>query len=219
MKVDWGVPAIPAVLVTVLVFAPLFGGDRSSGCSCGGSPTAPLVAKLVVTIGLMVALMGLAVTIWDPNVGPQHPDLLRDRRVQHRRRRSCRGSASSPSSPASLLAVVIRLVLYRTRLGVAMRAVVDQRELAALNGARPGLTSSFAWGLGTAMAALAGIFLAEELSNLSVETLTLFIVNAFAAAIIGRLKSLPLDVRGRDDHRHRDRVPVELLDLAQRLDG
>jgi len=41
------------------------------------------------------------------------------------------------------------------------------------------------------MAALAGIFLAEELSNLSVETLTLFIVNAFAAAIIGRLKSLP----------------------------
>ena len=68
-----------------------------------------------------------------------------------------------------------------------MRAVVDHRDLAALNGARPGRTSMFAWALGTSMAAIAGIFLAEELSNLSVETLTLFIVDAFAAAIIGRL--------------------------------
>jgi branched-chain amino acid transport system permease protein len=77
-----------------------------------------------------------------------------------------------------------------------MRAVVDNRDLAALNGARPGRTSQFAWALGTSMSAIAGIFLAEELSNLSVETLTLFIVDAFAAAIIGRLKSLPLTYVG-----------------------
>ena len=77
-----------------------------------------------------------------------------------------------------------------------MRAVVDNRDLAALNGARPGRTSMFAWALGTSMAAIAGIFLAEELSNLSVEILTLFIVDAFAAAIIGRLRSLPLTYLG-----------------------
>jgi branched-chain amino acid transport system permease protein len=74
--------------------------------------------------------------------------------------------------------------------------VVDHRDLAALNGARPGRTSSFAWALGTAMAAIAGIFLAQELSNLSVDTLTLFIVDCFAAAIIGRLRSLPLTYLG-----------------------
>jgi branched-chain amino acid transport system permease protein len=95
-----------------------------------------------------------------------------------------------------LLALGIRLLLYRTRLGVAMRAVVDNRELAALNGARPGLTSQFSWALGTSMAALAGIFLAEELSTLSIETLTLLIIDAFAAAIIGRLKSLPMTYVG-----------------------
>jgi branched-chain amino acid transport system permease protein len=77
-----------------------------------------------------------------------------------------------------------------------MRAVVDNRELAALNGARPGLTSQFSWALGTSMAALAGIFLAEELSTLSIETLTLLIIDAFAAAIIGRLKSLPMTYVG-----------------------
>jgi len=189
MKVDWGVPPVPAVLVTVLIFAPLFGAIIERLLMRRLSD-APLVAKLVVTIGLMVALMGLAVTIWNPNVARSIPTFYGTDGFTI-------GSTFVPwfrfitIVTGLLLAVIIRIVLYRTRLGVAMRAVVDQRELAALNGARPGLTSSFAWGLGTSMAALAGIFLAEELSNLSVETLTLFIVNAFAAAIIGRLKSLP----------------------------
>ncbi|MCA9299972.1 MAG: branched-chain amino acid ABC transporter permease, partial [Phycisphaerales bacterium] len=189
LKVDWGLPPLLGVLITVLIFAPLFGAIVERVLMRRLSD-APLVAKLVVTIGLMVALMGLAVTIWDPNVSRSIPTFQGTEGFDI-------GSTFVPWFRAItivtglVLAIVMRLVLYRTRLGVAMRAVVDQRDLAALNGARPGLTSSFAWGLGTAMAALAGIFLAEELSNLSVETLTLFIVNAFAAAIIGRLKSLP----------------------------
>ena len=91
---------------------------------------------------------------------------------------------------------MLRFVLYRTRLGVAMRAVVDNRDLAGLNGVRPGRVSAASWALGSAMAAIAGIFLAEELSTLSIEILTLLIVDAFAAAIIGRLKSLPLTYVG-----------------------
>jgi len=189
MKVDWGVPPVLSILVTVLVFAPLFGALIERVLMRRLSD-APLVAKLVVTIGLMVALMGLAVTIWNPNVGRSIPSFYGTDGFTI-------GTTFVPwfrfitIVTGLLLAVIIRIVLYRTRLGVAMRAVVDHRDLAALNGARPGRTSAFAWGLGTSMAALAGIFLAEELSNLSVETLTLFIVNAFAAAIIGRLKSLP----------------------------
>ena len=54
----------------------------------------------------------------------------------------------------------------------------------------------FSWALGSAMAAVAGIFLAEELATLDVQTLTLLILAAFAAAIIGRLKSLPLTFLG-----------------------
>ena len=54
----------------------------------------------------------------------------------------------------------------------------------------------FSWALGIAMAALAGIFLAEELATLSMQTLTLLIIDAFAAAIIGRLKSLPMTYVG-----------------------
>jgi branched-chain amino acid transport system permease protein len=194
LKVNAGIQTMVALLLTVLVAAPLMGAVIEK-IFMRRLTTAPLVSQLVVTIGLMLFLIGLAATFWDPgetrsvgtffgsdgfNIGQTFLPWYRLITIV----------------AGLLLALGIRLLLYRTRLGVDMRAVVDNRELAALNGARPGLTSQFSWALGTSMAALAGIFLAEELSTLSIETLTLLIIDAFAAAIIGRLKSLPMTYVG-----------------------
>src|SRR5262245_16071984 len=196
LKVDWGVPTIPSLVISVLVFAPLFGAVVER-LLMRRLTTAPLVAKLVVALGLMVALMGLAVSIWDPNsVSRSIPTLFPTTEGFNIGDTFIPWFRFTTIVTGLVLALGIRLLLHRTRLGIAMRAVVDHRDLAALNGARPGRTSMFAWALGTAMAAIAGIFLAEELSNLSVEILTLFIVDAFAAAIIGRLRSLPLTYLG-----------------------
>ena len=195
LKVDGGMQTLVAFLLTVLVAAPVLGAliERILMRRLSG---APLVAQLVVTIGLMVFLMGLAVGIWDPSsLTRQIPSFFGTTGFQL-------GETFVPwyrfiAIVTGLgIALALRFLLYRSRLGVSMRAVVDNRDLAALNGARPGRTSMFAWALGTSMSAVAGIFLAQELSNLSVETLTLFIVDAFAAAIIGRLKSLPLTYLG-----------------------
>src|SRR5207247_1182359 len=90
----------------------------------------------------------------------------------------------------------LRFLLYHTRLGIAMRAVVDNRDLAALEGARPAVLSSFAWALGCALAALAGILIAPETADMSTSVLTLLIITAFSAAVVGRLKSLPLTYLG-----------------------
>ena len=194
LKVNLGIQTFVALLLTVLVAAPLF-GIAIERVLMRRLTDAPLVAKLVVTIGLMLALIGIAAWIWDPvesrnvgtffgtdgfNVGQTFIPWYRLITIV----------------AGLLLALLLRVVLYRTRIGITMRAVVDDRDLAALNGARPGRVSMFSWALGSSMAALAGIFLAEELSNLSVETLTLLIVDAFAAAIIGRLRSLPLTYLG-----------------------
>ena len=147
--------------------------------------------QLVVTIGLMFFLMGLAATIWDENsLSPPLPEFFADKHgidigdvvlTWHR---------FITIVVAILVAVFLRLLLYRSRTGVAMRAVVDDRELAGLHGVRPGRVSSLAWALGSSMAAIAGILLAPNV-GLRVDVLTLFIVDAFAAAIIGRLRSLP----------------------------
>ena len=96
---------------------------------------------------------------------------------------------------ALLVAIGLRLLLYNTRLGVAMRATVDDRSLAVMNGADPNRASQASWIIGTQLAALAGILVAPKL-NLSALPLTLLIVNAYAAAMIGRLRSLPMTFVG-----------------------
>lgn len=194
LKINLGIQTLVALLLTVLVAAPLL-GITIERVLMRRLADSPLVAKLVVTIGLMLALIGIAGWIWDPNetrsagtfFGSDGFNLGETFIPWYRLITIVAGLA---------LALLLRVMLYRTRLGVAMRAVVDSRELAALTGARPGRVSMFSWALGSSMAALAGIFLAEELSTLNVESLTLLIVDAFAAAIIGRLRSLPMTYVG-----------------------
>ncbi len=194
LKINLGIQTLVALLITVLIAAPLFGAGIER-LLMRRLATAPLVAQLVVTIGLMLALIGLAAFIWDPTESRAVGTFFGSEGFNI-------GSTFMPYYrlitiiAGILIAVVLRFVLYRTRLGVAMRAVVDNRDLAALNGVKPGRVSAFSWALGSSMAAVAGIFLAEELSSLSIETLTLLIVDAFAAAIIGRLKSLPMTYVG-----------------------
>jgi branched-subunit amino acid ABC-type transport system permease component len=194
LRVDWGVPAPISLILAILVIAPLIGAGiervlmrRLTGAS--------LVVQLVVTVGLMFAFMGLALTIWDPTgesrsidffFGSEGFDIGSTFVLWHR---------FITIATAIVIAILLRLLLYRTRIGVTMRAVVDNRSLAGLHGARPEAASMLAWALGSSMAAVSGILLVPEL-GLQVDALTLIIINAFAAAIVGRLKSLPLTYLG-----------------------
>ena len=58
------------------------------------------------------------------------------------------------------MAVFLRFLLFGTRTGIAMRAVVDDRPLAQLTGSRPDRSAMLAWAIGTSLAALSGILLA-----------------------------------------------------------
>jgi len=191
-RVDIGLPTIVGILLTVLVVAPLMGVLIERGIMRFVAD-APIVAQLVVTIGLMLGLMGLAGSVWNPNdptprviptfFGTSGFNIFGTFMPYYRVVTIATGIA---------IGLLLRFLLYHTRLGITMRAVVDNRDLTVLNGARPASATMTAWALGSSMAALAGIFLAEELSALDPSTLTLFIVDAFAAAIIARLRSLPM---------------------------
>jgi branched-chain amino acid transport system permease protein len=96
---------------------------------------------------------------------------------------------------AAAVAGGLRVLLYRLRIGIAMRAAVDDRALTRLSGARPDRGSMLAWAIGASLAALSGILIAPTL-NVSALPLTLLIVNAYAAAMIGRLRNLPMTFVG-----------------------
>ena len=181
-----------ALLLVVLVAAPLLGAliEKTMMRALADAPT---TVSVVVTVALMVALIGLARTLWPPAARPLQP-FFPGRGVTM-------GNVFVTTHDlftfgvALVVAGALFVLLNRTRTGVAMRAVVDNRDLVALFGARPMRLGQLSWALGSSLAALSGILLAPVL-QLDYLALTLLVVNAYAAAMVGRLKSLPMTFAG-----------------------
>jgi len=87
----------------------------------------------------------------------------------------------------------VGLLLARTRIGLAMRALADQRGLSAILGIRVLQVDTAAWVISGAFAGVCGLLLAN-IVRLQATVLTFLVIPAFAAAIIGRLSSLPVSV-------------------------
>jgi branched-chain amino acid transport system permease protein len=188
VHVAWGVPTIPAVILVVFVIAPLFGAVIER-VIMRGIEGASDVVKIVVTVSLMVALLGLAQVIWPQTESRPVPSFFEGRFLEIAGVRVS-WSRLVALVVAALVAVGLRLLFTRTRLGIAMRAVVDDRSLLQLNGGRPGRTAMLSWGLGAGLAAVSGVLYSTE-QTLSAVTLTLLVVNTYAVAVVGRLRSLP----------------------------
>ena len=187
LHVNQGWPTWVSLVVVLLLAAPAF-GVLLERFMMRRLTDAPVAISLVVTIGLLVACIGGAQFVWRPegrNIEEFFPgnyvDLGTIRVSVHQ---------LITLATAATVALGLYVLLNRTRIGTAMRAVVDNRELLALHGARPNLLSSLSWAMGTSLAALAGILIAPQIS-LDYTTLTLLVISAYAAAMVGRLKNLP----------------------------
>lgn len=88
------------------------------------------------------------------------------------------------------IAVGLGLLLSRTRVGIAMRGVVDDSDLMELTGLSGSAVRRMAWMIGGSVAVVSGILLAP-IVGLDPIRLTYLVVQAFGAAAIGRFRSLP----------------------------
>jgi ABC-type branched-subunit amino acid transport system ATPase component/branched-subunit amino acid ABC-type transport system permease component len=97
----------------------------------------------------------------------------------------------------AFISTVLLYVFFRaTRLGKAMRAVVDNPELLDLSGTNPAQVRQAAWIIGCGFATLSGPLLVEILGAVDASTLTSLVIQAFAAAAVGSFSSLPLTYAG-----------------------
>jgi branched-chain amino acid transport system permease protein len=147
--------------------------------------------KLVVTIGLSVALPPLA----DLFLGTQSIT-------------SAPGLASITDPPfhvfgtavttdqvityGFVLAVVLlgTVVLKMTDLGLRVRAIVDSEAMASLSGTNPRRVALGVWAVSATLAGLAGILVAPA-NGLTTTGMTTLMAAAFAAVVAARLRSLP----------------------------
>jgi branched-chain amino acid transport system permease protein len=192
LHVAWGWPTPIAFLAVLLVIAPAFGATLELTIMRRLQGTSD-ATQLVVTVSVLAAALGLADWLWSPQEA--HP---LDHFWEGDKISVGPVNVTWHSVFAFVVAIVIafglRMLLFRTRAGVTMRATVDDRPLVALNGATADRSALLAWAIGCSLAALAGMLAAPD-QGLS-PILALLIVNAYAAAVIGRLRSLPLTFLG-----------------------
>jgi branched-chain amino acid transport system permease protein len=89
-----------------------------------------------------------------------------------------------------VLMVFLYVLLYRTRLGKAIRAVADDVNLAEVSGMDSDLVISAVFAIGSALAAAAGCLIGLD-SNLQPTMGFVITVKAFAAVVLGGLGSVP----------------------------
>jgi len=164
LNVDAGVPLIAATAIAMVVGGlvgwlndvALWGPLRRRGSG--------LVAMLVISIGLSLALRYLLNIVFGGRSQPFS---------------DYRGQRANDYGPVSLtdkdlysiaislvVLVMVALMLQRTKIGKAMRAVADNRDLAASSGINVDGVIRFVWIVGGSLAALGGVLfgLSDEVS-------------------------------------------------------
>jgi ABC-type branched-subunit amino acid transport system ATPase component/branched-subunit amino acid ABC-type transport system permease component len=148
--------------------------------------------KIASTVGIILVVLGLG-QLWFPGT-PQFPSFLPTRTYY-----LLGVYIGWDATIIFVLSIVLVGGLYAflryARLGIAMRAVVDDPDLISITGESPLRVRRWAWVIGTTFAALSGVLIAPSL-NLDAGILTLLVVQAFGAAAIGYFSNLPLTYLG-----------------------
>src|SRR6266496_3885517 len=96
---------------------------------------------------------------------------------------------------AFVLMVVLNLVLKKTMIGLAIRAVAHNKDIAYLSGVNVPLMISIIFGTACALGAAAGVLIAP-INYVQVQMGVGILIKAFAAAVVGGFGSLPGAVLG-----------------------
>lgn len=189
---DAGWPFMVSFLVWVVLFSFLLGVifDKLLFQKLKHSSTG---VKLVGVLGLLIALPSIAQAILGQNSPQIKPFFFSTDRIYFR-------LFSYPISGENLQTVIVTVVviglltwlLKYSRIGLAMKAVVESPKLSQLNGISAERISSVAFGISGILAGLSGVLLAPILHEINSYDLTLLVVAGTAGAACGGLSSLPL---------------------------
>lgn len=155
-------------------------------------PQGPAV-QTVGTVAVLSLLIAVAAKVFG-TAAVATPNPFPEGRVQI-------GGGVLQSSQIGLLIVAVSVaaaffaVFKFTDLGLAMRGAAQNRRAAALMGVNPNLTTTAAWLIAGGAAGLGGVLLASA-TSLQPYNLSLAVLPAFVAALIGGLENLPGVVGG-----------------------
>lgn len=179
LAVALAVAAVVGLGAHLLIFRPLRG--------------APPLAKVVASVGLLIVLQAVMVLRFSSTPRPVR-SILAKTGVR------LPGDIVVPSDQLVLSAIVLAVavmlwvVLRSTRFGLATRAAAENEKAATILGFSPDVLAACSWILSSVLAGLFGVLVATVNGAVDPITITLLIVPALGAALLGGFRSFGLTV-------------------------
>jgi len=188
VALEWNWPAWVAVIVGMVFMAAVGAGiERTLIRPFDPADHLPLV---IITLGLFLAINALAGIIWrfDPRA---FPELFPSGNALTIGGATLSWYTVGVVSTAVLTAGVLTILLNKTKIGLAFRAVSSNLESSRLVGIRVGPTLQFGWALAAAVGTLgAAVYVADPIRALEPSVMVRVLIFASAAAALGGLDSL-----------------------------
>lgn len=150
----------------------------------------PKLAVLITSIGVSLLLSYGGQILFGVNQ-KAFPDLLPPIRISLGAGVTVSGNHLLVMVVTLGLLVSLREIVLRTRFGLALRALSQNRDAAALMGVNSNAVISLTFALGSALAGAAGVLYALNIHSIEPLMGTLPGIKAFVAAVLGGIGSLP----------------------------
>lgn len=193
LNVDHGLPWYYSAFISIVVLGVVLGyALERMGRRLALQSTS---MKVVGTIGVILVVQGLSTVKYGTDA------LIIRQFLPHARTNVTIGGvfvsvAQIITVIISLVAVVALYLLFRfTRIGLRMRAVVDDPDLVGLHSVSAIRTRRVSWVIGATFAAMSGVLLAPSLGIQAI-TLVYLVAQAFGAIAIGAFRSIPMTYAG-----------------------
>ena len=191
-----GLPVWAAFVVAVLLLSPMLGLvlDR---LLFRHIPTASTTAKVVSSVGLLIAIPQALPIFFGTSPRLNPPNLWLDpNRVQFHLFSTPVNGGEVSTTVITVAVVVAVVAMFRwSGIGLEMRAVVESRRLAQLQGVDAPRVAASAWALSSILAGLAGVLMlpltAELIPTDPLQFTSLLVAGLTAAALAG-MRSVPL---------------------------
>jgi branched-chain amino acid transport system permease protein len=185
-----GVSFWPAFVVSVLV-----GGLLTLAYGMVFGPALALrdpLVKATATLGLALILLGVMDLLWPSSGGASRALTVP---TDNNTFQVGQISVTYTNVLALVLGLVVTVVaaafLRFTKLGTAMRAMANDREITASLGVPVRRVTAAAWFGCGCLAGVAGVLL-SDLVALDATALTFLVISTLAATLVGRLRSIPI---------------------------
>ena len=182
-----GLPAWVAAVISILCCTVL--GVLIERVAYKPLRRSPPLAVLITAIGVSYLLQSLAQLVFGSEMH-SFPKMI-DIPAIKLGELTIKGDALATLAVSALIMVALTLFIGKTRMGKAMRAVSEDKDAAELMGISVNKTISVTFAIGSALAAVAGIFYGSTYGFIGPYTGSMPGIKAFVDAVFGGIGSIP----------------------------